>query len=177
MIENTTSCQIVLPGDGCGSLTHSSSPPYFVGSSSECAGWAGGAQSEGGGSVLRFLPYSGRPFVWVLSALGMESLAVLGTVAAAISACFGWLNPPAAMLERVGVPIAKPYPACARFKFGDGRMGDVRFTSETPAGIAGGRGKFTSLLLGADIPATPRKGALESLERYLDFRRSCSRAG
>ena len=50
-----------------------------------------------------------------------------------------------------GVPRAETYPACARFKFGDGRLEEVHYASEIPAGIAGGPGKFTAFKLEAEI--------------------------
>ena len=48
-------------------------------------------------------------------------------------------------------------------------MGDVRFAADAPAGIAGGRGKFTISLLDADISALFRERALESAEGHLEY--------
>ena len=44
----------------------------------------------------------------------------------------------------------------ARFRLGDGRLGEVRRAADTPAGFAGRRGKFTAFALEADIPALLR---------------------
>ena len=55
--------------------------------------------------------------------------------------------------ERRGVPRAETYPACARFKFGDGRLEEVRYAAGIPAGIAGGPEKFAAFALGAEIPS------------------------
>ena len=52
------------------------------------------------------------------------------------------------------------YPACARFKFGDGRLGEVRSAADTPVGIAVGPGKFTVFGLEASVPTLLRKAAL-----------------
>ena len=41
-----------------------------------------------------------------------------------------------------GVPRAETFSACARFKFGDGRLGVVRCAADSLVGIAGSRGKF-----------------------------------
>ena len=53
------------------------------------------------------------------------------------------------------------YPAPARFKFGDGRLGEVRRATDIPVGIPGSEGKFTGVALDADIPALLRTSALE----------------
>ena len=55
------------------------------------------------------------------------------------------------------------YPACVRFKFGDGRLGEVPCAAGIPVGIAGSRGKFTASASAAEIPALLRKGGLEGL--------------
>ena len=61
-----------------------------------------------------------------------------------------------------GTPRAETHPACARFKFGAGCLGEPHYVSETPVGIAGNRGKSAAFAPGADIPASLRKGALEA---------------
>ena len=53
----------------------------------------------------------------------------------------------------------------------------VRFAADVPAERTGGRGKFTTFLLAADIPALLRKGALESLGRQLRPPRNILRLG
>ena len=54
-------------------------------------------------------------------------------------------------------------PLTACFKFGDGRVYEVKHAADIEIGIAGRRGAFAALVLEADIPALPRKGALEAL--------------
>ena len=66
------------------------------------------------------------------------------------------------------------YPASARFKFGDGRLGEVLHEADIPAGIVGNRGKLTAFALEADIPASWRKGALEAIGGRLDIPRDIS---
>ena len=56
-------------------------------------------------------------------------------------------------------PQLSTYPGCARFKFGDGRRGEVRRDGDILAGIAGSREKFTASATEADISALLRKGA------------------
>ena len=64
-----------------------------------------------------------------------------------------------------------PYPATARFKFGGGRVGEVKRAADIKVGTAGRRGAFTAFAPDADIPAVLRKGALELLGGRLDFER------
>ena len=54
-----------------------------------------------------------------------DSVVVLDTGATANLACFRWLSRHNSLLERKGLPRALTYPAQARFKFGDGRTGNV----------------------------------------------------
>ena len=61
---------------------------------------------------------------------------------------------------RWGAHRAETYPACARFKFGDGRLREIHCAADSLAGIAGSRGEFTAFALEADIIALFRKGAL-----------------
>ena len=71
------------------------------------------------------------------SAADADSVMVLGAGATANLVCLnGWA---AAILCR-GIPSAKPFRARARFKFGNGRLCDLRFWSDILLGIAGGRG-------------------------------------
>ena len=69
---------------------------------------------------------------------------------------------------------AQTYPARARFKFRNGRVGDVRYAADIPAGIAGGRGEIAASLLGADIAALLREGALGSLGGQSDYTRNAA---
>ena len=61
------------------------------------------------------------------------------------------------------------YAASARFKSGDGRLGQARPEADIPVGEAGYQGDFADLQLGNDIPAFMRKGAREALGGQLDF--------
>ena len=92
-----------------------------------------------------------------------NSVAVLETGATATLACFKWLGRRNAALDKWVIPPAQPHPALAGFKFGKGRLGEVRFAAEISVGIAGGRGKFAAFLLAADIPLLLRQGALGAL--------------
>ena len=62
----------------------------------------------------------------------------------------------------------------ARFKFGDGRVGEVKFAADIEVGAPSSRGTFGAFLLEADNPALLRKGALEALGGQLDFARDVS---
>ena len=48
----------------------------------------------------------------------------------------------------------------ARFKFGHGRMGDMRFVADITVGIAASTGNFTAFISAANIPALQRKGGM-----------------
>ena len=72
-------------------------------------------------------------------------------------------------MEGQGIEKAYPYPAEARFKFGDGRIGEARYAADITVGIAGYKGSFTAFVLDAEIPALLCKGALEALYAKLDF--------
>ena len=61
-------------------------------------------------------------------------------------------------LEKTGLPRVSTYPAQARLKFGDRRMGDLRLAADITAGIAGARGNFAAFVLDADIPAFAHRG-------------------
>ena len=82
-----------------------------------------------------------------------DSLGVLDTGATANLVCFGWPPRRNRTLEGKGVPRVSTYPACTRFKFRGGRLGEVRHDADIPVGIAGNVGKFAAFVLGADIPA------------------------
>ena len=92
-----------------------------------------------------------------------DSVVVLDTGATANLVCFRWLGHHNTLLEQQGLPRVPTYPAQARFKFGDGRTGDVCFAADITVGIAGAKGTFTAFVLDADIPALLCKGALEAL--------------
>ena len=67
----------------------------------------------------------------------------------------------------MGSPKVLPYSTMARLKFRDGRLGEVKHAADIPVGVAGRKGAFAASVLEADIPALPRKGALESLGGWL----------
>ena len=71
----------------------------------------------------------------------------------------------------MGLPRAPTYPAQARFKFGNGRLGGVRFVADITVGVAGATRNFAAFVLDADIPAVLHRGASESLGGQLDFSR------
>ena len=73
------------------------------------------------------------------------------------------------ILKRSEIPRITAYPACARFKFGDGRRGEVHRDGDILAGIAGSREKFTASATEADISALLRKGASGRLGRAAGF--------
>ena len=100
--------------------------------------------------------------------MGADSVVALDTGAAVNLACSWWLERRDSILERWGAPRAETFPESARFKFGDGRLGDVRCAAGCPVGVAGGPGKCTAYLLDAGIPASSRKGASEARGRQVD---------
>ena len=71
--------------------------------------------------------------------------------------------------EKHGAPRVSTYPACRRFKFGDGRRGAERFAAESTAGIACFKETFAAFALDADTPALLSKGSLEALGGPPDF--------
>ena len=98
-----------------------------------------------------------------------ESAVELNTGATDILVCFRWLARRNRLFEKCGIQRAPTYPSTARFRFGDGRLGEVRHAVDILAGVAGKKGNFTAFVLEADIPALLRKGAMEKLGGQLDF--------
>ena len=80
-----------------------------------------------------------------------------------------WLANHNQVLERLGMEKVHLYPSAARFKFGDGRIGEVQYAANISVGIAGCKGAFTAFVMDAEVPALLRKGALEALGAQLDF--------
>ena len=74
-------------------------------------------------------------------------------------------------LGEMGPPRLMTHPGGARFKFRNGRMGDVRFAVDIAMGIGGAKGSFTTFVLDSDTPALWIKGALEAPGGRLDFSR------
>ena len=103
------------------------------------------------------------------AASNSESAAVLDTGATANLVCYKWLGTRNSFLGRREMEKAVPYPSNARFKFGDGRIGEVKHAADIKVGVAGCKGAFTAFVLDAYIPALLRKGALEALGAQLDF--------
>ena len=91
------------------------------------------------------------------SALALDAGATANLV------CYSWLEGRNSMSERRGVPRAEIHPACSRFKFGGGRLGEVQCAADVSAGIAGCRGELMAILLEAEIAAPLRGSALEAL--------------
>ena len=87
------------------------------------------------------------------------SVAVVDTGAAATSVRSEWLK----RRGEIFVPPATAHPACARFKFGHGRLVAVRCPADFPVEVAGIHGKFATFVLEADVPAPSPQGASEAL--------------
>ena len=103
-----------------------------------------------------------------------DGAAALDTGATAHLVCFSWLARHNRILELRGIPGVTAYPSQARFRFGDGRLGEVRHEANVPVGIAGSKNMFTAFVPDEDIPALLRKGAMEALGGHLDFSRGSS---
>ena len=88
--------------------------------------------------------------------------------------CYKWLGRRNNILVLWGGPRAETYPACARFKFGRGRFGEVRCAAGIPVRIAGNRGKIAALAPNAGIPALLPERGLEAVGGQLDFPRNIS---
>ena len=95
--------------------------------------------------------------------------------ATADSLRFRWLDRRDFLLEQHKFQRVPAYPSQTQFHFSDGRVGDVRYAADIPAGVAGDKGKLTAFDLDADIPALLCKGAAEALRgkwifsRFVDF--------
>ena len=87
-----------------------------------------------------------------------DSVAVLGSGATANLVRFKWLENRNSHLQKAGIPHVSTFPTLARFKFGDGRVGGVRY-------IARAR---KLVLQGAEAP--PQRLRLKGI-----FRRYCVR--
>ena len=70
-----------------------------------------------------------------------------------------------------GIRRVAPYSSKARFRSGDGRLGEARCAADFSVAAAGNRGKCTAFALDADSPALLRKGAVEARGGQLDFLR------
>ena len=92
-----------------------------------------------------------------------DSVAAFGAGANAHFACSRLLERRNRILERTGLLRVSTYPACARFRFGGGRLGAVRHTADIAVGKANNAGEFTAPAPEAEIPALSLKCALEPL--------------
>ena len=100
-----------------------------------------------------------------------DGVVILDTRATANLVCFRWLNHHTSALGRTGLPRVPAYPAPARFKFGGGGMGDVRFAANNSRYCRSQR-PFTAFILDADTPAFFRERALEPLGGQLGLSRN-----
>ena len=103
-----------------------------------------------------------------------DSVGELETGATANLVCFKWLGNHNSHLQKTGILQVRTYPTMARFRYGDGRNGEVRFAAEIKVGIAGRKGAFTAPMLEADIQALLRKGAHGALGGHLESARDVS---
>ena len=94
----------------------------------------------------------------------------MDTGATANPVCLSWLARLRRILERHGIPRVTAKPAQARFRLGDGRLGEGR-QAYIAAGVAGDKGVLTAFATEGGISALSRKGALEAPVGQLD----CSR--
>ena len=100
-----------------------------------------------------------------------DSVLVLDAGPTANLVCFRWLEHRNRLLEQHGFQRASAYPSKARFRFGYGLVGGVRYAADIPAGIAGNKGKLTAFALGADALALLWRAAMEALRGHLEFPR------
>ena len=75
------------------------------------------------------------------------------TGATANFVCFRWLEHQNQLLESYGYQRVSTDPPKARFRFGDGRLGEVRLAADIPVGLAGEKRKFAAFARDAAIPA------------------------
>ena len=95
--------------------------------------------------------------------MGTDSVAILETGAATNLVCLKWLVHHNGILDSKNVPRVPTCPACARFKFGDARLGTARRAADILVGIAGNRGRLMAFAVDADILALLRRGAVAAL--------------
>ena len=92
-----------------------------------------------------------------------SSVVVLDTGATANLVCRSWLVNRNLFLERLGMEKVHPYPSAARFKFGDGRIGEVQYAANISVGIAGCKG-------GCGDSGIIAKGRTRGFRRAIGFR-------
>ena len=130
--------------------------------------------SEGGSGQCEQSFSTTKEIGGLLALAESDTVAVLDTGATPNLVCFNQLERHNRVLQRKGAPRVSTFPPSARFRFGDGRVGEVPHAADIPAGAAGSKGEFVAFGLEADIPAFSRKGALEALGGDLDFSRDIS---
>ena len=81
-----------------------------------------------------------------------DCVAALDTGATAYLLHFSLLARLNRILERRGIPRITTYPSHARFRSGDGRLGDVRHAANIPARIAANKETLNAFALKGDIP-------------------------
>ena len=106
-----------------------------------------------------------------LAASHSDSVVALDSGATVNLVCLKWLGNRNLFSQKLGLPVVAPYSTTTRFKFGDGRVGEVQHAADITAGIAGREGASAMFALGADTPAPLRRGALEALGGQPDFER------
>ena len=157
------------PGPRKGSQTiflfDSSGDPLLV----QQAGNIGGGETEGK-CEQSFATSMDAGDLFLVSQDDSVVASALGATADIV--CFSWLARHNRNLGRRGIPRVATYPSRERFRFGDGRLGEVRYAADIPAGIAGNRGVSTAFVLDADIPALSRRGSMEALGGQLGFFRA-----
>ena len=82
----------------------------------------------------------------------VECVAVLDTGATANLVRLKWLANHKSHLQKTGLPKVNTYPAAARIKFGDGRIGEVRPAADIQVGIAGRKSTCSAFVLEAAFP-------------------------
>ena len=109
--------------------------------------------------------------------MGAESVVVVDTGAAAKWVCFWRLEHRNTILGSRGTSRVATCPACARFRLGDGRPGEVRRAADAPAGIAGSR--WGDISASAGIAGSRRElrvvGSSPLLRREAIFRVFCAK--
>ena len=89
------------------------------------------------------------------------------------NARFKWRRRCKSPVAKFGRPVAVAFPAMASSKFGNGKLGQVFCAAGVPVAIAVRREMFCDFLVGAEIPALLREGALEAMDGGLDVSRKC----
>ena len=80
------------------------------------------------------------------------TLAAPDTGATAKLICFKWSGHHSSISKKREIARAQPYPAHARFKFGDGRLGVVRHAVDIPAGNCWRSWETRGLFTGGGYP-------------------------